>query len=119
MSMEKLLLIILFIAVSYYPLCGIIGLIRYIRGEELRGEGRRMSKKNCPICDYPFDMCQCRFCGSVHPDRSKRARVVADHIYLLSDEQIEHLKQVQKWWDIVYVDKEMNQILAELERENE
>lgn len=112
MSMEKLLLIILFIAVSYYPLCGIIGFIEFIRG-------RRMSKKNCPICDYPFDMCQCRFGGSAHPDRSKRARAVADHIYLLSDEQIGHLKQVQKWWDIVYADKEMNQILAELERESE
>lgn len=29
--MEKLLLIILFVAVSYYPLCGIIGLIGYIQ----------------------------------------------------------------------------------------
>ena len=28
----------------------------------------------------------------------ERARVVTDHIYLLSDGQIEHLKQVQKWW---------------------
>ena len=36
--MEKLLLIILFVAVSYYPLCGIIGLIRYIRGEEMTRE---------------------------------------------------------------------------------
>lgn len=35
-NMEKLLLIILFFAVSYYPLCGVIGLIRYIRCEELR-----------------------------------------------------------------------------------
>lgn len=33
--MEKLLLIILFIAVSYYPLCGIIGIIRYIQGKNL------------------------------------------------------------------------------------
>ena len=78
-----------------------------------------MSKKNCPICDYPFDMCQCRFSGNAHPDRSKRERVVADHIYLLSDEQIEHLKQVQKWWNTVYDDEEMNQILAELESEVE
>lgn len=75
-------------------------------------------QKNCPICDYPFDMCQCRFGGSAHPDRSKRARVVADHIYLLSDGQIEHLKQVQKWWHIEYADEEMKQILAELESED-
>lgn len=75
-------------------------------------------KKNCPICDYAFDMCQCRFAGSAHPDRSKRARVVADHIYLLSDEQIKHLKQVQKWWSISYGDEEMSQILKELKNEN-
>ena len=81
--------------------------------------GRGMSKKNCPICGYPFDMCQCRFGGNAHPDRSKRARVVADHIYLLSDRQIEHLKQVQKWWNTVYDDEEMNQILEELESEVE
>lgn len=77
-----------------------------------------MSKNNCPICDYPFDVCQCPFSGSAHPDRSKRARVVADHIYLLSDEQIEHLKQVQRLCHIAYVDKEMKQILAELESED-
>lgn len=76
-----------------------------------------MNKENCPICKYPFDMCQCRFAGSAHPDRSKRAEVVLNHIYLLSDKQIEHIKQVQKWWHRVYDDEEMNQILAELESE--
>lgn len=77
---------------------------------------RKISNKNCPICDYPFDMCQCRFGGSAHPDRSKRVRVVTDHIYLLSDEQIEHLKKVQKWWSVSYTDEEKMQILTELER---
>lgn len=38
MSMQKLLLIILFAAVSYYPLCVIVGIIRYMRGEELRND---------------------------------------------------------------------------------
>ena len=76
-----------------------------------------MNKKNCPICDYPFGMCQCRFSGNAHPDRIKRARVVEDHIYLLSDGQIEHLKKVQKWWHTIYVDEEMKQILEELESE--
>ena len=77
-----------------------------------------MKEKKCPICEYEFDMCQCRFGGNAHPDRSKKARVVADHIYLLSNEQIEHLKRVQKWWHISYVDEEMNQILTELESED-
>lgn len=92
-------------ATRHFEFCGIVE----------KGE----AKKNCPICDYPFDMCQCRFGGNAHPDRSKRARVVADHIYLLSDEQIEHLKQVQKWWAISYGDEEMSQILKELKSEGE
>lgn len=74
-----------------------------------------MKKELCPICKYEFDMCQCRFGGTAHPDRSKRKRVVADHIYLLSNAQIEHLKKVQDWWQTCYDDEEMNDILKELE----
>lgn len=69
----------------------------------------------CPICGYIFKNCQCRFSGSAHPDRSKRERVVADHIYLLSDAQIDHLKYIQKWWHTTYDDEEMMKILHELE----
>lgn len=73
------------------------------------------TKEKCPICEYEFEDCQCRFGGNAHPDRSKRATVVADHIYLFTDKQIEHLKKVQKWWSISYGDEEKNQILKELE----
>ena len=76
-----------------------------------------MKKGLCPICKYEFNMCQCRFGGKAHPDRSKRARVVADHIYLLSDAQIDHLKKVQEWWQTSYDDEEKNEILKELEAE--
>ena len=69
----------------------------------------------CPICEYRFQNCQCRFSGSAHPDRSKRARVVADHIYLLTDAQIAHLMMVQEWWQPSYGDEEKNRILEELE----
>lgn len=75
------------------------------------------TKEKCPICEYEFDDCQCPFGGTCHPDRSKRARVVADHIYLLTDKQIEHLKKIQKLWSISYDDEEKNQILKELESE--
>lgn len=75
--------------------------------------------KYCPICKYSFEMCQCRFGGPAHPDRSKRARVVADHIYLLSKEQINHLKKVQEWWQKSYADEEMNKIIKELAEEGE
>lgn len=70
----------------------------------------------CPICEYVFEDCQCRFSGSAHPDRSKRARVVADHIYLLSDAQIEHLKRVQEWWSTSYADPEKEQVLKDLKK---
>lgn len=75
------------------------------------------TKEKCPICEYEFEDCQCRFGGTCHPDRSKKERVVADHIYLFTDKQIEHLKKIQKWWSISYVDEEKNQILKELESE--
>lgn len=73
----------------------------------------------CPICEYEFQDCQCRFSGAAHPDRSKRTRVVADHIYLLTNEQIAHLTKVQEWWQISYEDEEMNRILCELRGDQE
>lgn len=79
---------------------------------------REVSDDKCPICEYPFEMCQCKFGGSAHPDRSKRARVVADNIYLLTDKQIEHLKKVQSWWDISYGDVEMQSIKQQLKGDN-
>lgn len=78
-----------------------------------------MKNELCPICKYEFNMCQCRFDGNAHPNRGKRKRVVADHIYLLSDAQIDHLKKVQEWWQTSYDDEEKNEILKELEAERE
>ena len=72
----------------------------------------------CPICKYPLDWCQYRYAGSAHPDRSKRRDVVQDHLYLLSNEQIEHLKKVQAYWQSSSTDKEYNKILKELENDN-
>lgn len=74
-------------------------------------------KDKCPICEYSFESCQCRFSGSAHPDRSKRSKVVKDHIYLLTEAQIDHLKRVEKWWQTSYDDEEMTQILENLKLE--
>lgn len=85
-------------------------------------EGELMIEKMrnvCPICKYPFQYCQCRFSGSAHPDRSKRAAVVADHLYLLTGAQIMHLMKVQEWWQTSYDDEEKNRILSELKGESE
>lgn len=56
-------------------------------------------KYTCPICEYDFKHCQCIFSGSAHPDRSIRKRAVLDHLQYLYDEQIDHLKRLETWWD--------------------
>lgn len=79
-----------------------------------------MLKPNyCPICDYPFVMCQCRFGGNAHPDRSKRQEVVQDHLYLLNRDQLAHLVFIQRWWEVRYDDPEKMDILKELKGEND
>lgn len=68
----------------------------------------------CPICDYKIMYCQCSYGGSAHPDRSKRREVVLDHLYLFSDEQIEHLIKLERRWQTSYGDDERTQILSAL-----
>lgn len=70
--------------------------------------------EKCPICNYPLDMCQCKFGGSAHPDRSKRIEVVFYHLHLLSPEQINHIIALQRLWNISYGDREREQIRKEL-----
>lgn len=69
----------------------------------------------CPICKYEFGYCQCRFGGSAHPDRSKRRQVVLDHLYLLSEKQLEHIIKLESQLQVSYGDEERTQILKELE----
>ena len=71
----------------------------------------------CPICGYKFDMCQCRFGGSPHPDRSKRIAVVTDHLYLLSPRQLAHVIDLQRHWQVSYDDPEKMDIYRELKGE--
>lgn len=71
----------------------------------------------CPICNYDIEHCQCRFGGSGHPDRSKRRHVVLDHLYLFSVEQIEHILELEKYWQTSYGDKECSRIRNELFKE--
>ena len=76
----------------------------------------------CPICNYEIKECQCVFGGTAHPDRSKRKIVVFDHLYLFEKEQIEHLINLQRAWQISYGDDELEQeyekLLKELKGEN-
>ena len=65
----------------------------------------------CPICNYEIGRCQCRFGGSAHPDRSKKYEVVIDHLYLLTNKQVEHIIELQKYWQISYGDDEKNALV--------
>ena len=64
----------------------------------------------CPICEYPLDRCQCLYAGSAHPDRSKRQRVVLDHLYILSEPQLRHVIELERWWNMSYADPELTEI---------
>lgn len=77
-----------------------------------------MKRNNCPICDYPFEYCQCLVAGNAHPDREKRKQVVKDHLYLLSKTQLHHLIKLEAWWSTSYDDYEKNVILEELKEKN-
>ena len=71
----------------------------------------------CPICNYRIDMCQCRYGGSCHPDRSKRRAVVLDHLYMFSQEQIAHIANIQRQCQVSYPDEEREVIRKELSDE--
>ena len=58
----------------------------------------------CPICEYEMQNCQCIFGGEGHPDRSRRKRVVKDHLEMLSPKQIGHLIVLEEWWNTSYAD---------------
>lgn len=70
-------------------------------------------KEKCPICEYELEHCQCIFAGSGHPDRSKREKVVKDHLELLSPKQVGHVIALEAYWQTSYGDSEYN---AEFER---
>ena len=63
-------------------------------------------RERCPICEYDMMDCQCIFAGSAHPDRSRRMRIVKDHLEMLSPKQIGHLIALENWWDTSYCDPE-------------
>ena len=75
-----------------------------------------MAKDLCPICGYELGLCQCLFGGSAHPDRNKEQDVVQDHLYLLSDEQLHHLIDLQRYWQTSYGDEKRTKMLDCLEK---
>lgn len=72
----------------------------------------------CPICEYPLNKCQCLYAGDAHPDRSKRQRVVLDHLYILSEPQLRHVIELERWWNMSYSDPELTKICNEMNAVN-
>lgn len=68
----------------------------------------------CPICKYTFDHCQCRVGGNAHPDIWRRSMVVKDHLYLLTPTQLQHVVNLEKYWETSYEIDDMNEIVEEL-----
>ena len=62
-------------------------------------------------------MCQCRYSGSCHPDRSKRREVVLQQLDMFSQEQIKHIVSIQRRCPISYPDEERENIRKELSDE--
>ena len=75
-------------------------------------------RHTCPICEYDFEHCQCRFAGKAHPDRGIRRRAVLDHLQYLYDEQIAHIKKVEEWWSISG-ESEYQEVVDELKEKYE
>lgn len=73
-----------------------------------------MQKELCPVCKYALETCQCLYSGSTHPDRHKRYEVVIDHLYLLTETQLQHIISLQQFWQASYVDDEKDKVLQEL-----
>lgn len=71
----------------------------------------------CPICGYKFDICICDVPGSSHPYRAKRQKVVMEHLYLLTPEQLRWFIHLQKKWNIEYKDPELHKIHKALKKE--
>lgn len=90
-------------------------LLYYIDITEVSTEKQRWADL-CPICEYPFERCQCRFGGSAHQDRCDRASVVFDHLYLLTARQLDHVINVQSFWRTSYGDEKRTKTLLYLIR---
>lgn len=75
----------------------------------------RLIKPNeCPICHYEFKMCQCKYGGKSHPERTNNIRVVFDNMYLLNEQQREHIIKLQEFFDMSYTDRAMQEIKEQL-----
>ena len=77
-----------------------------------------MTKKDCPICEFPIKKCQCKYTGTAHPSRYIQAKVVKDHLYLLSRKQLKHVISLEAYWRTSSLDDKYMKHLGKLERQS-
>lgn len=82
-------------------------------------EIRRIKPDECPICHYEFKMCQCKYGEKSHPERDIQIRVVFDNMYLLNEQQREHIIKLQEFFDMSYTDRAMQEIKEQLKLSKE
>lgn len=80
----------------------------------MKMEIRRIKPDECPICQYKFKMCQCKYGGKSHPERDRQVRVVFDNMYLLNEQQREHIIKLQEFFNTSYTDRAMQEIKEQL-----
>lgn len=66
----------------------------------------------CPICKKRVEFCRC-----VENVKENRYKVVIDHLYLLSLQELLHLCNLQKSWDIQYNNPKVQKIWEEYREE--
>lgn len=61
-------------------------------------------EERCPICDMPLRYCECANKSILSEEEQRCLQVALEHLYLLSTEQIRHLIEIERVWEIGYTD---------------
>lgn len=61
-------------------------------------------EERCPICNMPLRYCECANKSELSEDEEAAFQVALEHLYLLSEEQIRHLIEIERVWEIGYTD---------------
>lgn len=98
-------------------------IIAHTESEVKQMKNGKVHHECCPICEYELQYCQCIFGGNAHPDRSRRIKIVKDHLEMLSPKQVGHLIALEDWWQTGYADpddaKEFEKFIEFLREEGE
>lgn len=61
-------------------------------------------EERCPICNMPLRYCECANKSILSEEEQRCLQVALEHLYLLSTEQMRHLIEIERVWEIGYTD---------------